>query len=77
MHIYTTLFADACVNGTIRLSDSSFVNQGRVEICVNGTWGKICPDHWDDKDATVVCHQLGYLGGGMSISPTAKYECIY
>ena len=61
------LCAEACISGTIRLSGSPFVNQGRVEICVNGIWGTICPDYWDNIDAAVVCHQLGYLGTGNAL----------
>ena len=29
-------------------------------MCVNGTWGIICRDFFDDADAKVVCRSLGY-----------------
>lgn len=55
------LFTVVCVDGTIRLiSGSSFPNQGRIEVCVNNTWGTVCTDYWDNLDAAVACHQLGY-----------------
>ena len=58
------LFIVPCMNGSIRLVGSSYANHGRVEICMNNTWGLICSDYWDNNDVAVICHQLGYLSTG-------------
>ncbi|XP_066299456.1 CD5 antigen-like isoform X1 [Branchiostoma lanceolatum] len=54
---------------SVRLEGGSSRAQGRVEIYHNGAWGTICdsPNRpswerwWRDKQARVVCQQLGYL----------------
>ncbi|XP_041375843.1 deleted in malignant brain tumors 1 protein-like [Gigantopelta aegis] len=38
-------------------------NKGRLEIRVNGTWGRVCDRHWTTEDAKVVCRQMGFLDG--------------
>jgi len=49
-----------CTNGTVRLVDGPLASAGRVEICINGVWGTMCADSWDNNAARVVCRQLGY-----------------
>ncbi len=50
---------------TVKLVDGNGrqrVNYGRVQI-KKGRWASICGGGWDDADASVVCHQLGYDDG--------------
>ena len=60
----------SCYDGQLRLGNTSFVYntdgtsylQGRVEVCINETYGAICDVGWDQLDAQVACRQFGYNG---------------
>ena len=39
--------------------------EGAIEICINGVWGSICLDGWEDVDAYITCKQLGYADPGL------------
>lgn len=47
----------SCTQGSIRLQGGT-ASQGRVEVCVNNTWGTVCRDSWGDNDTEVACRQL-------------------
>ena len=62
-HIISSVTAP-CQSGDVRLAGSSDPLRGRVEVCVNETWGTICEDFWDTNDTSVVCTQLGFSAEG-------------
>ena len=33
-------------------------NEGRVEIKLDGDWGTLCDDYFDNNAATVICKML-------------------
>ena len=49
-----------CKHGDVHLYGSSYSTIGIVTLCINGTWGTVCGDKWDNNDASVVCKHLGY-----------------
>ena len=59
----------SCYDGQLRLGNASiwynssyFYYQGRVEVCINETFGAICDVGWDELDAQVACREFGLNG---------------
>jgi len=52
---------------TVRLIGGNSIFSGRVEIYKDGVWGTVCGDYWTNKNAEVVCRQLGMEGGVVAL----------
>ena len=61
----SNFFTVVCNNGDVRLVGGTVMTEGRVEICINETWGTVCDDQWDANDAGVACRSVGLSRFGM------------
>lgn len=52
-------FPAASSAGAARLAGGSSGSNGRLEVYLSGRWGAVCDTHWTDRDASVICRQLG------------------
>ena len=57
-------YTELCLEGTVRITGGSNDLIGRVEVCVNRTWGTVCGENWNDLNALVLCQQLGHSPNG-------------
>ena len=55
-----------CVERKVRLVGGVTNSSGRLEVCANGVWGRVCNAlrYWGPDNARVVCHQLGFSEEG-------------
>ena len=49
-----------CEEGEVRMVGGEREGEGRVEVCVDGFWGSVCGDGFDQKAAFVICREFGY-----------------
>ena len=67
-HHYEHFYAVLCSGsqGYFRLTSSSFSNEGRVEVCMNGGWKSVCGnDQYDEALLEGVCSELGFSQGNL------------
>ena len=64
MNVFQHFTITACEEGTTRLVGGREDTEGTVEICYFNLWGLVSVFGWNDADASVVCHELGYSRDG-------------
>ncbi|XP_065071306.1 lysyl oxidase homolog 2B-like [Rhopilema esculentum] len=59
---FCLFFAIVCSSEKVqlRLADGNSTNEGNVQVYFEGEWRYVCDDHFDEREAKVVCRQLGF-----------------
>ena len=61
-----------CIDGEVQLAGNErYANFGRLEVCANSSWGKVCGVNATHRDARVICKQLGFSPNGMLVLGTS------
>ena len=74
--IYANHLIVCSTDWEMRLVNGGSSLEGRLEVCLNGVWGTICDQSWDDTDAGVVCSQMGHSARGKNLLVTIKQQLI-
>ena len=48
------------LSGDLRIAGGNQANSGRLEVRIDGEWGTVCDDGFNDVNANVACKHLGY-----------------
>ena len=54
------IIAVYCTDGEVRLGEGETAWEGRVELCLNGRWGTVGGNEWNQFNSHIVCNSLGY-----------------
>ncbi len=55
------------MENSVQLSGGPTPFEGRVEVCLGGSWGSVCRSGWSSFDAVVTCRQLGFSFRGIYV----------
>ncbi len=87
-HTHIHLPSATCTEGDVRLciGDACVVTEtqdflinnrlsvGRVEVCLEGRFGTVCRDSWENNDASVLCSELGFSRYGAIALSDAQFS---
>ena len=54
-----------CNHSSVRLVAGDTLNDGLIQVCLEGKWYFACSEDWSKEEAMVVCSQTGFIGEGI------------